>query len=182
MDKLDEVDTIAAEVGAVNVIDNHHGKLTGYNTDTVGFSAALDNILTQQKAPNNTRKALILGTGGVANAIAFVLKHRLIEFSFVSRTNKDCLLYEQLTDDIISSHSLIINCTPLGMYPDTESLPMIPYNVIGPSHILFDTIYNPQQTLFLKEADRRGAKTFNGRYMLEQQAYAAWEIWKHHVG
>ena len=175
---LDKLEATAAAVGAVNVIDNRNGELTGYNTDTAGFAAAFDKICKENGLLSSEIKALVLGTGGAAKAIAYVLGQRQTEFSLVSRSRTDCLLYTQLNGEIIKSHRLIINCTPLGMYPDVESLPPLPYETLGEEHILFDSIYNPEETLFLRRGREQGAKTYNGRYMLEMQARAAWEIWK----
>ena len=171
---LDELDETAAKIGAVNTIKISGGKLKGYNTDVIGFRESLKNFLPQ----NFTSKALILGTGGAAQAVKAALNELQIPFQSVSR-NADSgdLTYEELTAEIIEKHQLIINTTPLGTYPEIEICPPIPYGFLTPDHFLFDLVYNPEETLFMKNGRGKGAKTKNGYEMLVLQAEAAWQIW-----
>ena len=172
---LDKLNKKAKKIGAVNTIKfTKKGKLIGYNTDCYGFSKSLKEHLK----PHH-RKALILGTGGASKAIAYSLKKLNIEFSYVSRSklNYDSYTYNELTDSIISNHTLIINCTPLGTHPKTNECPDIPYDAITKKHLLFDLIYNPEETKFLTIGKLRGATICNGLKMLELQAEKAWEIW-----
>lgn len=171
---LDELDETAVAVGAVNCVKRNTitGKLTGYNTDVYGFEQTILPYLKQ------TNKALILGTGGAAKAVAYVLQKNKIPFVYVSRDpQKDQLGYHQLTEDVLRDHQLIINCTPLGMYPNTEQAPEIPYQLITPRHIAYDLIYLPEQTEFLKKCAAQGATIHNGLKMLHLQADKSWEIW-----
>ncbi|MCQ2374909.1 MAG: shikimate dehydrogenase [Salinivirgaceae bacterium] len=177
MPMLDGLDETAAKVGAVNVVKiNRTGnKLTliGYNSDVVGFENSLKPLLK----PCHTH-ALILGTGGASKAVRYVLEKLGIEFKFVSRTaSADTLSYEQLTPEIMASHKLIVNCTPLGMYPKIEGCPNINYTQVGPDHLFYDLVYNPEVTVFLQRALDHGAQIKNGYDMLVGQAIRAWEIW-----
>ena len=171
---LNEISPEAKEIGAVNVIKvNEYNELIGYNTDAYGFEKAIKPMLGEKH-----KSALILGTGGASKAIAFVLKKMNIPFQYVSRTEGvDRLTYSELTSEIITDNKLIINCTPLGTYPGIDEKPSIPYDAIGEDHLLFDLVYNPPLSAFLKEGDSRGAAVKNGYEMLEQQAEKAWEIW-----
>lgn len=176
MPLLTELDETASEIGAVNVIkfDYSDGKICtkGYNTDAIGFETSLLPLL---KAHHN--KALILGTGGASKAVAYVLKKNNIEFKFVSRNkaeNQFC--YEELTQELMEEYSLIINTTPLGMYP-IDSCPAIPYEYINSKHLLYDLVYNPAKTVFLEKGEKNGAVIKNGLEMLYGQADAAWIIW-----
>ena len=172
---LNEIDADAKKIGAVNTIKVlQNGELKGYNTDYYGFKKALKPLLKNQKY-----QALILGTGGASKAVAYALKKLDIPYKFVSRQakNKFYLSYGSLDKTIINSHQIIINCTPLGTFPDIKKYPLIPYQGITKNHILFDLIYNPAQTLFLKTGKLNGAKTINGLRMLELQAEKSWEIW-----
>ena len=172
---LDKLDIRAKKIGAVNTIRiTKKGNLKGYNTDYYGFKKALKPLLKNQKY-----QALILGTGGASKAVAYALKKLGIPYKFVSRQakNKFYLSYGSLDKTIINSHQIIINCTPLGTFPDIKKYPLIPYQGITKNHILFDLIYNPAQTLFLKTGKLNGAKTINGLRMLELQAEKSWEIW-----
>ncbi|CAM1374229.1 shikimate dehydrogenase family protein [Tenacibaculum xiamenense] len=175
-DFLDEVDKEAEKVGAVNTIKiEKDGKLIGYNTDVYGFQKSLEPLLKQHH-----KHALILGTGGASKAVAHVLETLNIEFAFVSRNKKDnesYLTYNELNSELMNKYFLIINCTPLGTYPDIEKAPNIPYLCLNEKHLLYDLIYNPSETTFLKEGKERGATIKNGLEMLEQQAEKAWEIW-----
>ena len=172
---LHEMDQEAESIGAVNTIKiGPDGRLTGYNTDAFGFEASLVGSMGEEH-----RAALILGTGGASKAVAHVFGKLGMEYRFVSRGSamENSLKYSELDEQIMAGHKVIVNCTPLGTFPDTEQKPEIPYDLIGPSHLLFDLIYNPAKTSFLAEGERRGAKILNGREMLERQADRAWEIW-----
>src|SRR5688572_7168685 len=171
---LDELDETAAKIGAVNTIKISGGKLKGYNTDVIGFRESLKNFLPQ----NFNSAALILGTGGAAQAVKAALDELQIPFKSVSR-NPDSgnLTYEKLNPEIINNHLLIINTTPLGTYPDLENCPPILYEFLTSEHFLFDLVYNPEETLFMKNGRGKGAKTQNGYEMLVLQAEAAWKIW-----
>ena len=172
---LDILDKEAKEIGAVNTIRvKKNGKLKGYNTDHYGFARALEDFY-----PFSAKTALILGTGGASKAIEYVLKALEFDYRFVSRSPKDNQFrYSDLGKNEIMYFKLIINCTPLGTYPNTEEFPPIPYEHITDENMLFDLIYNPSQTEFLKMGFLKGAKTSNGRKMLEQQALKAWSIWR----
>lgn len=175
---LDELDPDTAKIGAVNVIkiirQKAKVKLVGYNSDIIGFTQSIQPLLQ----PHH-RKALILGTGGASKAVYHGLKKLGIEGVFVSRTRKteDMLTYEDLTPEIIQEHTVIVNCTPLGMYPKVDFCPDIPYQELTPNHLLYDLLYNPNVTLFMKKGEEQGAVTKNGLEMLLLQAFAGWEIW-----
>lgn len=163
----------ANAIGAVNTIKFVGGKMIGYNTDCYGFEMSLKPLLL----PHHT-SALLLGTGGASKAVEYVLRKLGIEYQYVSRTkNEKTISYEELNKDIISRTSLIVNCTPLGMYPNVDAAPDIPYNFITNNHLLYDLIYNPEETRFLKEGKARGAQTKNGLEMLYLQAEKSWAIW-----
>jgi len=175
-DFLDEVSPDAAEIGAVNTIRLLDGKRIGYNTDHYGFSTSLLRMVPQGEKP--PARALVLGTGGAAKAITYVLRREGIDFLKVSRTaGPDKITYADLTEEMIESHRLIINTTPLGTYPDVEALPDLPYDVLTSNHYLYDLVYNPAETAFLAQGNLVGAKTKNGLEMLSLQAEKAWEIW-----
>lgn len=171
---LDEIDSVAASIGAVNTIKIGPGKkLKGYNTDWWGFRESLKDFL-----PFKSKTALILGTGGASKAIAYTLGNLGFAFRFVSRNpEQNNFSYEDLDQNIIEKFKLIINCTPLGTYPDIENLPPVPYHFLTADHLLYDLTYNPSETLFLKNGKTRHAKTINGLPMLELQAEKSWEIW-----
>ncbi len=170
---LHEIDSVAHSVGAVNCINLKDGIRKGYNTDVAGFEQSLIPILESQHT-----QALILGTGGSSKAVAYVLKQLGIPFHKVSRTAEDgCITYAQLTADVIAQHTLIINTTPLGMYPNIDAAPAIPYHALTTHHLLYDLIYNPEETKFLAEGKKYGAAVKNGFEMLQLQAEAAWDIW-----
>lgn len=174
---LDEVDAAAKEIGAVNcvVIKNDGDKkvLIGHNTDAFGFEGSLKPFLN----PSH-KKALIFGDGGAAKAVKYVLKKLHIEYVTVTRSKQaDSILYEDVTDNLVHDHTLLINTTPLGMSPNIESAPAINYNLIGAGHLAYDLVYNPLETTFLKRAVLRGAVTKNGLEMLHMQADHAWTIW-----
>jgi shikimate dehydrogenase len=172
---LDTVDSVVQQTGACNCIHIQNSQLHGYNTDVTGFETSL-----MEKWLPQHRKALILGTGGSSTAVAYVLNRLGIGFSFVSRRSTglpDHLLYTDLNEKIIRDHLLIINCTPLGMHPEINASPPIPYSFLTPQHYLFDLIYNPPLTLFLQKGELQGARIKNGADMLRIQAEASWEIW-----
>lgn len=176
---LDELDKDTAKIGAVNVIKIIHQpkgkvKLVGYNSDIIGFTQSIEPLLQ----PHH-RKALILGTGGASKAIYHGLLNLGLESTFVSRTKKDSkfLTYEELTPEIMKEYTVIVNCTPVGMYPKVDYCPDIPYDELTPNHLLYDLLYNPNETLFMKKGQARGAVVKNGLEMLLLQAFAAWEIW-----
>lgn len=175
---LDKLDSKAKEIGAVNTIKIDKNKtLVGYNTDCYGFKKSLQPFLK----PHH-QKALILGTGGASKAVAYALKKLGIKFLYISRQAKNGvdLTYDQLTPNIIEAHTLIINCTPLGTFPNVQNCPNIPYEGITKDHILYDLIYNPEETTFLKRGKQQLATTINGLDMLKFQAEKAWQIWKLH--
>ena len=165
----------AKKIGAVNTIKFTTDKqLIGYNTDFYGFKNSLKPHLKKHH-----KKALILGTGGASKAIAYALKKLKIEYYYVSRSQKEGVtyLYSDLTNEIISLHSIIINCTPIGTFPNVDNCPDIPYDSISEKHILYDLIYNPEQTKFLSKGAAKNATTINGLDMLRLQAEKSWEIW-----
>ena len=170
---LDELEPRAVEIGAVNTIAFTSKGLVGHNTDAFGFRQALISLLRK-----TDRHALILGTGGASKAVAYVLNELGINFRFVSRQPVESQFhYSDLTREIIETYTLIVNCTPLGTYPDIEQKPPIPYDFVGQEHFLFDLIYNPAKSAFLKSGESKGARILNGLSMLEFQAEKAWEIW-----
>jgi shikimate dehydrogenase len=172
---LDNLDKRARKIGAVNTIRiTRYQKLIGYNTDYYGFKNSLKPYLKKHH-----KTALILGTGGASKAIAYALKKLKIDYDYVSRAEKEGVkfLYSDLTDEIISSYSIIINCTPIGTFPNVNICPDIPYEAITEKHILYDLIYNPEQTKFLSCGDMKGATTINGLEMLRLQAEKSWKIW-----
>jgi shikimate dehydrogenase len=170
---LHGMDEVVRGTGACNCIRVEDGKLHGHNTDVTGFELSLRELLR----PVHDR-ALVLGTGGAAKAVHFVLKKIGIPFREVSRNaTRDVLSYAHLTGDIVHSHRLIINTTPLGMYPDIAACPDIPYEALGKDHYLFDLVYNPARTLFLQKGEERGATIANGADMLRIQAEESWKIW-----
>jgi len=172
---LDRLDKEAKQIGAVNTIKIlRNGKLVGYNTDYYGFAKSLSNFL-----PIKEKTALILGTGGASKAIAYVLNTMGFEYNFVSRTKIDSnLTYNELSREIIQNHYLIVNCTPLGTFPNVQEFPNIPYQFLTNDHLLFDLIYNPKESEFLKMGYVKGARITNGMKMLEFQAKKSWSIWK----
>ncbi len=173
---LDEVDGFAKKIGAVNVIKIKDGKLKGFNTDSEAFYETIGKWLPKGKK----LKALILGTGGSSKAVQEALKKLKIEFNLVSREGKKGILsYQQLDKNskIVSESLLIINTTPLGMSPNTETMPSIDFENIGPDHFVYDLIYNPARTMLLQKAEMRGATIKNGLEMLHVQAEKSWLIW-----
>ena len=174
---LDELDKDAAAIGAVNVIkiikSKDKRKLIGYNSDIIGFTRSIEPLLNDKH-----KKALILGTGGASKAVFHGLKNLGIESKFVSRKEKEGVFtYNELTPEIIDEYKVIVNCTPVGMYPHEDECPDIPYEYLTPNHLLYDLLYNPDVTLFMKKGAEQGATTKNGLEMLLLQAFGAWEIW-----
>ncbi|WP_455666826.1 shikimate dehydrogenase family protein [Phocaeicola sp.] len=174
---LDELDKDAAAIGAVNVIKivNQKGKtkLVGYNSDVIGFTQSIEPLLEPQH-----KKALILGTGGASKAVDYGLRKLGLECKFVSRTPREGMLtYEELTPEIMDEYKVIVNCTPVGMYPHADQYPNIPYECLTPNHLLYDLLYNPDTTLFMKKGADKGAVVKNGLEMLLLQAFGAWDIW-----
>jgi shikimate dehydrogenase len=174
---LDKIDPVAEKIGAVNTVkfihDGSRKVLAGYNTDYYGFHNSL--------APNldsRHKNALILGTGGASKAVSFVLDEMGIKFLFVSRKPESGeLSYQDLCLSVIQKHLLIINTTPLGTFPDVKTFPDIPYDLLTPDHVLYDLVYNPPETEFLRFGRLKGTKCVNGQKMLELQAERSWEIW-----
>jgi len=172
---LDELHETAAEIGAVNTIKRTSGgKLIGYNTDYYGFQKSIEPFLK----PTH-KQALILGTGGASKAVVYALKKIQIIPVLVSRNKiHNGLTYSDLNKYIVENHLLIINCTPLGTFPNVEAKPDFPYQFLSAKHLLYDLIYNPDETAFLKMGKAKGATICNGMEMLVHQAEKAWEIWK----
>ena len=163
----------AQEIGAVNCVKITPDGLAGYNTDAYGFSRSLLTLIGSERP-----EALVLGTGGASKAVKYVLARLGIEYISVSRTEgKDRVSYAQLTPEITAGHKLIINATPLGTFPNVDRYPEIPYDAIGNGHYLFDLVYNPPLTEFLKRGQHNGAAICNGYDMLVGQAEISWEIW-----
>ncbi len=166
---LDRLDETAEAIGAVNVVYKH----VGYNTDCLGFMESIRPILRA-----DDRKALVLGTGGASKAACYGLRKLGVEPTLVSRTpGRGMLGYDELTKAIMEEYTVIVNCTPLGMLPETETCPPVPYELISARHLLFDCVYNPEVTLFLRKGREQGATIKNGMEMLVGQAKAAWKIW-----
>lgn len=173
IDFLDELSEPVKKMGACNCVKIVEGKLKGFNTDTVGFQKSL-----QQFLKPNHQKALILGTGGASAAVEYVFQQLHISYQFVSRTESSAAIsYKDLNKEILDSHHLIINTTPLGMFPNVDACPEIPFKFITEQHHLFDLIYNPTETQFLSLGKQRGASIQNGYEMLILQAEESWRIW-----
>ncbi len=175
---LDEIDKTILKLGTVNTVkifrDGQSYRLKGYNTDVAGLDKTFDML----DLPINT-KALILGSGGSGKTLAYILKRRGIEYKNVSREPKNLeqLPYNKLTESVLKHHNLIINASPVGMFPNVTNAPNIPYNFITSNHICLDLVYNPEETMFLKKCKEQGAVTVNGLTMLFEQADKAWEVW-----
>jgi shikimate dehydrogenase len=170
---LDSMSDVVKEIGACNCIRIRNAKREGFNTDVIGFETSLNAHLSPIH-----RKALVLGTGGASKAVCFVLNKKSIPFLQVSRNRSAGVIsYEDITPSLVEEHLLIINTTPLGMYPDIHHCPDLPYDAIGESHYLFDLVYNPSMTLFLQKGKENGAIIENGYSMLELQAEESWMIW-----
>lgn len=175
---LDDLDEDARLIGAVNVIKFTKGifgkKLKGYNSDVIGFKQSIEPLLDETH-----RKALILGTGGASKAVFHGLKQLGVGSTMVSRKPKEfCITYEEITAKTMEQYTVIINTTPLGMFPNINACPEIPYHLLTSKHLLYDLLYNPDETLFMKKGKEKGAVVKNGLEMLLLQAFAAWEIWQ----
>ena len=175
---LDSISPEARAIGAVNVIRVTHEKnktlLKGFNSDVIGFTQSIEPMIDKKWH----KKALILGTGGASKAINFGLKSLGLETVFVSRYERpDTIQYERITPEVVQEYRVIVNCTPLGMYPKTEVCPNLPYEAMDSHNILYDLIYNPDQTLFMRKGAEQGADVKNGLEMLLLQAFASWEFW-----
>lgn len=177
---MDKMNDVASGVGAVNVIKfERDGKgelvsLTGYNTDVIGFSNSIKPLLDEER-----KKALVLGSGGASKAVVYSLHNLGVEPVVVSRKpRKGVITYADLTPDVMSDHLVVVNTTPLGMYPNIEECPDIPYDLLTPRHLCYDLLYNPDETAFMKRAAAHGAEVKNGLEMLMLQAFASWEIWQ----
>jgi shikimate dehydrogenase len=171
---LDELDEETARIGAVNVIKIEAGRTKGFNSDYQGFKKSLESFL----APASPVQALVLGTGGASKAVNAALRHLQIPYQQVSRSPQPgCLTYQDITPAMLADYQLIINTTPLGTYPKTETYPELPYQALTPQHYLFDLVYNPAETVFLRKGREAGAKTQNGYEMLVLQAEISWQIW-----
>ena len=175
---LDELTAEAREIGAVNVVrisrdadGRSHTK--GYNSDVIGFVDSLRPLLQ-----SHHRRALVLGTGGASKAIVYGLKKLGITPLYVSRTKRaDALTYEELKPEVLSNYHVIVNCSPVGMYPHVDEAPNLPYHLLTPQHLCYDLVYNPLETAFMKKASVQGAVVKNGLEMLHLQAEAAWNYW-----
>ncbi|WP_116787550.1 shikimate dehydrogenase family protein [Flavobacterium psychrotrophum] len=171
---LDKLSKNAKTIGAVNTVKvSKNGKLKGYNTDYFGFKKSLKPLIKEHH-----KKALILGTGGAAKAVAFALRKMKIEYDFVSRNGNDEIYgYADLDKDIFKEYHIIINTSPVGTFPKVDECPPLNYKLFTKKHIAYDLVYNPEETRFLREAKENGAKTINGYKMLVYQAERAWKIW-----
>lgn len=175
---LDELDEDAAKIGAVNVVkivrNRNNVKLKGYNSDIIGFCDSIKPLLNESRT-----KALILGTGGAAKAVMRGLQKLNVDSVFVSRRKADgCLTYKEIDKTIMDEHKIIVNTTPLGMYPNVSECPDLPYEELTSAHLCYDLLYNPDETKFMKESKRYGAEVKNGLEMLLLQAFASWVIWQ----
>jgi shikimate dehydrogenase len=174
---LDAMSQEAREIGAVNVVKvQHKGKniyLKGYNSDVIGFTQSIEPLLERYH-----KKALILGTGGASKAVNYSFKKLGLETKLVSRTQKaGAITYNDVTPDVMKEYNVIVNCTPVGMYPNIEECPKLPYEALDDHNILYDLIYNPDVTLFMKKGTEHGAVVKNGLEMLLLQAFASWDFW-----
>jgi len=178
MPYLDNISPEARAIGAVNVIRvTHDGKdikLKGYNSDVIGFTKSIETMLDKKWH----KRALILGTGGASKAVDYGLRNLGLETVFVSRYERPgTIQYESITPEVVKDYNVIVNCTPVGMYPKTEECPKLRYEAMDSHTILYDLIYNPDETLFMKRGAKYGAQTKNGLEMLLLQAFASWEFW-----
>lgn len=174
---LDKISDEAEQIGAVNTICFENGTKVGYNTDIFGFTESL-----KMNKIDNIDSALILGTGGAAKTIIYFCNKNNIPFNVVSRQESNLnLSYKELNENIFKKRVLIVNCTPLGTYPDINKCPKLPYELINKENILFDLVYNPSETLFIKKGKEIGCKTLNGYQMLRFQAEMSWKIWADYI-
>lgn len=173
---LDEVSPQALRIGAVNTVKVEQGRLLGFNTDYDGFRESLLGWLPEGEDP---QAALVLGSGGASRAVRAVLQDLNVSYLLVSRSRKKGdLTYAQVDPELLRTHPLVIQATPLGMWPQTDRCPQLPYDALGPQNRLYDLVYNPPLTLFLKKGRQQGAQVKNGEEMLILQADRAWEIWE----
>lgn len=171
---LSAIDPAAERIGAVNVLKiDHQRQITGYNSDYYGFRRSLEELLDGQLPQN----ALILGSGGAARAVRVALEDMAIPYKIVSRSEGNGTISYATANTLLEDHTLIINCTPLGTYPNIDTSPPLNYALLSGRHFLYDLVYNPEETLFMKQGKERGAKTLNGYPMLVYQAEKSWEIW-----
>lgn len=177
MDYLDEVDAEAVKIDAVNCIKIRNGKTKGYNTDAFGFENSLREFLRNNGAQLSGLTAFVLGTGGAAKAVNYVLNKINVPHISVSREERLGMIDYVQIEEHLSKCNLFVNTTPLGMYPDSDTCPAIPYDKLSSKDFLFDLVYNPAETLFLKKGREKGAFTENGLKMLELQAEKSWQIW-----
>ncbi|MFT6879228.1 MAG: shikimate dehydrogenase [Arcticibacterium sp.] len=177
-DYLDELDISVVKVGAVNVVKKtHDNKLIGYNSDYYGFKKSLLEVLGEGFVLKNL-KALILGYGGAARAVVAALEDLGVSVQLVGRKSSDIAVNYSESDSFIETHKLIVNCSPLGTYPNSETFPNIDYQQLGKDHFLFDLVYNPAETVFLRKGREHGSSVKNGYDMLVYQAEKSWEIWQ----
>lgn len=175
---LDALSDEAQEIGAVNVVrilrDKDGGVHTkGFNSDVIGFVNSITPLLK-----SHHRRALVLGSGGASKAVVFGLKKLGIATTYVSRTKRtDVLIYEELTPEVLSTHHVIVNCSPVGMFPHMDEAPNLPYHLLTPLHLCYDLVYNPLETAFMKKSSAQGAVVKNGLEMLHLQAEASWQFW-----
>ena len=170
---LDSMSDEAREIGAVNVIQVREGRLKGFNSDIIGFR---DSLRPRLKPWH--QHALVLGTGGASRAIRVGLERLGLDWTYVSRTAAEGrLTYSALTPEVMEHYQVIVNCSPVGMFPKVDACPDIPYHLLSPRHLLYDLVYNPEETLFLKRGAQQGATIKNGLEMLHLQALASWEFW-----
>ena len=170
---LDSMSDEAREIGAVNVIQVREGRLKGFNSDIIGFMDSLRPLLKPWH-----RHALVLGTGGASCAIRVGLERLGLDWTYVSRTAAEGrLTYSALTPEVMEHYQVIVNCSPVGMFPKVDACPDIPYHLLSSRHLLYDLVYNPEETLFLKRGAQQGATIKNGLEMLHLQALASWEFW-----
>jgi len=171
---LDELSDAAKEVGAVNTIAVKSGKRIGHNTDVFGFQQMIKPFFESQH-----ERALIIGTGGASKAVAYVLENLGVSIIFLSRhpQNSNEFGYDELNENMVKFNGIIVNTTPVGMFPNMNDCINLPFEALSDRHLVVDLIYNPEETLFLKKAKKQGAKTMNGLTMLHQQAEQAWKIW-----
>jgi len=188
---LEELDPVAQEIGSVNCVIKQNNKWIGYNTDVIGFEKTLIEVLCLYISPSNFERvdrearrgslysALVLGSGGASKAVCHVLKQKNIPFQIVSRKKTEkTITYNEINENLISQTTFIINTTPVGMFPHPNKKPQIPYAALHQNHILIDLIYNPEETLFLKEGKKHGAFIMNGLTMLKEQAEASMTLFR----
>jgi len=167
---VDDLDDSAEKIGSINTIKVNKNKITGFNTDADGFEKSFKPLI------ENRNSAIILGNGGASKAIQYVLTKNKINFKVISRSGE--IKYENLSNLDIINNLILINTTPLGMYPNVHSFPKIPYNLLSEKHLAYDLVYNPKETVFLKKARKQKCKVSNGYQMLLNQADLSWKIWE----